>query len=42
MMIVELRLGISPLWAGLLLNEATVGQDVITEDRSDALSRRTR
>jgi len=30
----------SPFWAGLLPKKATVGQDVITEDHSDALSRR--
>jgi hypothetical protein len=30
----------NPGCAGLLLNKATVGQDVITEDDSKALSRR--
>ena len=33
---------VEPVWAGLLLWKATVGQDVITEDGSDPLSRRAR
>ena len=34
------ELGVVLVCAGLLLNKATVGQDVITEDDSRALSRR--